>query len=355
MKYLNDLMVSRRGMLAGTAGLGAAAALAGCTGGTTPAGSTAGSAASGSSYEPVTLRVAYMPNLGSASSLFTAIEQGYFEEVGITVEPQQFEAGPAEITAMQSGDIDIAQIGHGAHSLCINGDAVVFQFDQLSQADAVVVDKSRVASAEELAGKTVGVSSGTSSEIILQFVLEDAGLTMDDINAVEMQVSGMTTALIQGQIDAAATWSPNTVTIEQELGENYLVLGTNIDYTDRAAFPSSFVCLPDYAEENAEVLARFGAAIEKAQVYRAENIEEVATLLADELGVPEDTLQQATGEGDWQGAADAIGDNETILGYYSAQQKVFLDNGTVEAEVPVEDYVKTDVMDQAYEIYQTIA
>lgn len=355
MKYLNDLMVSRRGMLAGTAGLGVAAALAGCTGGTTPAGSTAGSAAAETSYEPVTLRVAYMPNLGSASSLFTAIDQGYFEEVGITVEPQQFEAGPAEITAMQSGDIDIAQIGHGAHSLCIGGDAVVFQFDQLSQADAVVVDKSRVASAEELAGKTVGVSSGTSSEIILQYVLRDAGLTMDDINPVEMQVSGMTTALLSGQIDAAATWSPNTVTIANELGDNYLVLGTNTDYSDEVAFPSSFVCLPDYAEENAEVLARFGAAIEKAQVYRAENIEEVATLLADELGVPEDTLQQATGEGDWQGAADAIGDNETILGYYRAQQKVFLDNGTVEAEVPVEDYVKTDVMDQAYEIYQTIA
>ena len=354
MKYLNDLMVSRRGVLAGTAGLGAAAALAGCSGGGTTSGSTAGSAASGSSYEPVTLRVAYMPNLGSAASLFTAIEQGYFEEVGITVEPQQFEAGPAEITAMQSGDIDIAQIGHGAHSLCINGDAVVFQFDQLSQADAVVCDKSRVASAEELAGKTVGVSSGTSSEIILQFVLEDAGLTMDDINAVEMQVSGMTTALIQGQIDAAATWSPNTVTIEQELGENYLVLGTNIDYTDRAAFPSSFVCLPDYAEENAEILARFGAAIEKAQVYRAENIDDVASMLAGELGVSEDTMLQATGEGDWQGAADAIGDNETILGYYEAQQQVFLNNGTVEAEVPVEDYVKTDIMDQSYGIYETL-
>ena len=248
MKYLNDLMVSRRGMLAGTAGLGVAAALAGCTGGTTPAGSTAGSAAAETSYEPVTLRVAYMPNLGSASSLFTAIDQGYFEEVGITVEPQQFEAGPAEITAMQSGDIDIAQIGHGAHSLCIGGDAVVFQFDQLSQADAVVVDQSRVASAEELAGKTVGVSSGTSSEIILQYVLRDAGLTMDDINPVEMQVSGMTTALLSGQIDAAATWSPNTVTIANELGDNYLVLGTNTDYSDEVAFPSSFVCLPDYAE-----------------------------------------------------------------------------------------------------------
>ena len=356
MSNLNDFVLSRRSMLAGLGGLGlAVAGLAGCTGTTAPSGSTAGSASTGGSdYEPVTLRVAFMPNLGSAGTLFAAIDQGYFDEVGITVEPAQFQGGPAEITAMQSGDIDIAQIGHGAHTLCISGDATVFAFDQLSQADCVVVDKSKVPTAADLKGKTVGVSTGTSSEIILGLVLRDAGLTESDINKVEMDVSGMTTALISGQIDAAATWSPNTVTIEQELGENYLVLGTNIDYTDRAAFPSSFVCLPDYAEENAEILARFGAAIEKAQVYRAENIDDVASMLAGELGVSEDTMLQATGEGDWQGAADAIGDNETILGYYEAQQQVFLNNGTVEAEVPVEDYVKTDIMDQSDGIYETL-
>ncbi|MBM6907749.1 substrate-binding domain-containing protein [Collinsella intestinalis] len=353
MSNLNEFMISRRSVLAGLGGVGlAAAGLAGCSGNETPAQGSAGSAASGSDYEPVTLRVAYMPNLGSASSLFTAIDQGYFDEYGITVEPAQFQGGPAEITAMQSGDIDIAQIGHGAHSLCIGGDAVVFAFDQLSQADAVVCDKSKVASAEELAGKTVGVSSGTSSEIILQFVLRDAGLTMDDINPIEMDVSGMTTALLSGQIDAAATWSPNTVTIEEQLGDNYLVLGTNTDYSDEVAFPSSFVCLPDYAEENAEVLARFGAAIDKAQQYRAENIEEVAKLLSSELDVPEETMVAATGEGDWQGAVDCQGDTDTILGYYTAQQQVFLDNGTVEAEVPVEDYVKTDIMEEAYTLSQ---
>lgn len=351
MSNLNDFMVSRRSMLVGLGGLSlAVAGLAGCSNNeSAPAGS---SSSAGSDYEPVTLRVAYMPNLGSASSLFTAIEQGYFDEYGITVEPAQFQGGPAEITAMQSGDIDIAQIGHGAHSLCIGGDAVVFAFDQLSQADAVVCDKTKVASAEDLKGKTVGVSSGTSSEIILQFVLRDAGLTMDDINPIEMDVSGMTTALLSGQIDAAATWSPNTVTIKEQLGDNYLVLGTNTDYSDEVAFPSSFVCLPEYAEENAEVLARFGAAIDKAQVYRAENIDEVASLLATKLDVPEDTMLSATGEGDWQGAVDCQGDMDTILGYYTAQQQVFLDNGTVEAEVPVEDYVKTDIMEEAYTLSQ---
>ena len=310
----------------------------------TPAGTT--------EYEPATIRVAYMPNLGSASSLFTAIHQGYFEEVGLTVETSQFSGGPAEIAAMASGDIDISQIGHGAHSLCIQGDAVVFAFDQLSQADAVVANKSKgIETAADLKGKTVAVSSGTSSEIILQFVLADAGLTMDDINTVEMNVEGMTTALIAGQIDAAATWSPNTVTLEQTLGDNYLVLGTNTDYTDQAAFPSSFICTPEYAEANQDILVRFSQAILKAQVYRAENIDEVAKTLAADLDAPEDTMLLSVGEGDWQGAVDCMGDFDTIRSLYEAQQQVFLNNGTITEEVPVDNYVLFDVMQQAYEAY----
>ena len=140
-----------------------------------------------------------MPNLGSASSLFTAIDQGYFDEYGITVEPAQFQGGPAEITAMQSGDIDIAQIGHGAHSLCIGGDAVVFASTSSRRPTPSSATSRRSPPPRSSPGKTVGVSSGTSSEIILQFVLRDAGLTMDDINPIEMDVSGMTTALLSAR------------------------------------------------------------------------------------------------------------------------------------------------------------
>ena len=299
-----------------------------------PAIGTETPAADTPTYEPATVRVAYMPNLGSASSLFTAIHQGYFEEVGLTVEPAQFSGGPAEIAAMASGDIDISQIGHGAHSLCIQGEANVFAFDQLSQADAVVANKAKgIETAADLKGKTVAVSSGTSSEIILQFVLEEAGLTMDDIETIEMNVEGMTTALLSGQIDAAATWSPNN------------------DYTDQAAFPSSFICTPEYAEENHDILVRFSQAILKAEAYRAANIDEVAKTLAADLDAPEETMLLATGEGNWQGAVDCMGDFDTIRGYYEAQQQVFLNNGTVTEEVPVDNYVLFDVMEEAYTAY----
>ena len=121
-----------------------------------PAIGTETPAADTPTYEPATVRVAYMPNLGSAGSLFVGIEQGYFEEVGLTVETFEFQGGPAEIAAMASGDIDISQIGHGAHKLCIQGEAKIFQMDHTtSLSDVVVGNKAKgIETIEDLKGKT---------------------------------------------------------------------------------------------------------------------------------------------------------------------------------------------------------
>lgn len=357
MNKIDALGLTRRSFLkaAGAVGACGAGLMLGACGSNAQSTGSSDSKDSGSSskYEPVSVNVAFMPNLGSAGTLFAALDQGYFDKFNITVETKQFDAGPAEIAAMQSGDIDFAQIGHGAHALCIEGQAKIFSFEGNSQADCVVANKSHgISTAKDLKGKTIAVASGTSSEVILNYVLADAGLTKDDVTLTEMKVDGMTTAMIAGQIDACATWSPNTITLEEKLGDDYLVLGTNTDYTDKVAFPSSYVCLPDYADSNMEVLERFGAALDMGKVYRAEHIDEVAKLLADKLGLPEETLLQSTGEGDWQGAADAIGDTDKILGYYKAQQQVFLDNGRITEAVPVENYVLSEVITEGDKLYK---
>lgn len=357
MNKIDALGLTRRSFLKAAGAVGACGAglmLAACGSNAQSTGSSdSKDSGSSSKYEPVSVNVAFMPNLGSAGTLFAALDQGYFDKFNITVETKQFDAGPAEIAAMQSGDIDFAQIGHGAHALCIEGQAKIFSFEGNSQADCVVANKSHgISTAKDLKGKTIAVASGTSSEVILNYVLADAGLTKDDVTLTEMKVDGMTTAMIAGQIDACATWSPNTITLEGQLGDDYLVLGTNTDYTDKVAFPSSYVCLPDYADSNKEVLERFEAALDMGKVYRAEHIDEVAKLLADKLGLPEETLLQSTGEGDWQGAVDAIGDTDKILGYYKAQQQVFLDNGRITEAVPVENYVLSEVITEGDKLYK---
>ena len=65
--------------------------------------------------DPITLKVAYMPNYGSLWSVTTAINKGYMEEEGITIEMVEFQDGPTIIAAMESGSIDMGYIGQGAH------------------------------------------------------------------------------------------------------------------------------------------------------------------------------------------------------------------------------------------------
>ena len=67
--------------------------------------------------ENVTLNVAYMPNWGSLWAVATADAKGFFAEEGITVNMTAFENGPTEIAAMESGAMDVAFIGPGAHKL----------------------------------------------------------------------------------------------------------------------------------------------------------------------------------------------------------------------------------------------
>ena len=229
-----------------------ALSLAAC--GSTPSSTPASTPASGSTsastpasepaeeFETVDLRVAYMPNMGSNSLLATALNMGYFEQMGLNVTLTEFQGGPQEIAAMASGDIDISQIGHGAHALCIEGQAKIFHLDCTSLADAVVANTDKgISSIADLKGKTIAVSSGTSAEIILNLALASAGLTQDDVTLVEMDANGMVSAMVSGGVDACATWSPSTMTIANALGDKALTLATNNDYLVQVTFPSSFI------------------------------------------------------------------------------------------------------------------
>ena len=337
-----------------------ALSLAAC--GSTPSSTPASTPASGSTsastpasepaeeFETVDLRVAYMPNMGSNSLLATALNMGYFEQMGLNVTLTEFQGGPQEIAAMASGDIDISQIGHGAHALCIEGQAKIFHLDCTSLADAVVANTDKgISSIADLKGKTIAVSSGASAEIILNLALASAGLTQDDVTLVEMDANGMVSAMVSGGVDACATWSPSTMTIANALGDKALTLATNNDYVDQVTFPSSFITTEKFANENHDVLVRFSRALLMAQDYRADNIEEVAKWVAKQCKADEQTMLDCVGEGNWlTGEFVAAGlEDGTVKSYYENQQKVFIDAGRITEEVPVEDYVMFDVMEEA--------
>ena len=188
------------------------------------------------------LNIAYMPNYASLWSVVTGVNMGYFEEEGLNVKLVEFADGPTIIAAMESGSIDMGYIGPGAHKLCIQGRAKIFMLSQIGNADHVLVRHSKgIESYADLKGKKIGYSAGTSSEMILQYALEEAGLTYDDIEAYEMEVSSLVSAMVSGSVDAVAAWSPNTGTIIASDPDDIYSLCSNVTFSNRSVSPASWI------------------------------------------------------------------------------------------------------------------
>jgi len=300
------------------------------------------------------IKVAYMPNYASLATIVAAEGTGAFEKYGFDVELVEFADGPTIISAMESGSIDYAYIGTGAHKLCIQGRADVICFAQLSNADAVIGNTDKgVNTVEDLKGKKVAYSSGTSSEEILKATLGKANLTLDDIEAVEMDASAITTAMVSGKVDACATWSPNTLTIYNELGDKAVELGANKDFTDTNVSVSSFIAMPDKVQNNRDQVIRFVEAMYAGSDFRNTDFDQNCQYAADLTGLSIDSMTGSKLDADWVDAATIheLANNGEMLKYYEIQQKNFLESGAVEEEVPVENYVHFDIMNEAYDAY----
>lgn len=292
--------------------------------------------------EEITLNVAYMPNYASLCTVVAGMKKGYFEEQGIKVNLVEFADGPTIISAMESGSIDVGYIGPGAHKLAIQGKADIFAISHYGNADEVIGNTDKgVSKIEDLAGKTIAMASGTTSETILDLTLKQAGLTRDDVKVMDMDASAIVTAMLSGSVDAAATWSPNTFAIKKELGDKAVMLSNNKTFID--IFPSiaSWISNPGYAEKNPDILLRFTKALYKAMDYRTENPEEVAGWVAEQTALDKNAVLDQIYDGDWTTAAQVISSIEdgTMEEYYKAQQQNFIDSGAVTEEVVVSDYV----------------
>ena len=337
-------------------------ALAACGGGETtstpsgntgtPAGNTGTPAGNSETptVETVDINVGYMPNYGGLWSLMTAKEKGFFEEEGLNVTLTQFEDGPTIIAAMENGSVNFGYIGQGAHKLCVQGNATIIALSHISNGDALIGGPG-ISTVEDLKGKVVAYSSGTSSEDILRNALTAHNMTMDDIQAMDMDAPSIVTAMMSGGVDACATWSPNSLTILEGM-EGTTKLADNMTFSDTTVSLASWIATPKYLEENRDVTVRFVRALMKAMDYAADgNYEEVAQWCATQAALDYDTMYNQRGDADWltgKEVVDGVADG-TVKGYYELQQKNLLDGGSITEEdvCPVEDYVDFDLMTEA--------
>lgn len=182
--------------------------------------------------------------------LTLAKEAGLFKKHGLDVSIKKIPQKDRHL-ALASGDIQCAATTVETWVVWnANGVAgtQIFQLDKSYGADGMVV-KPGIASIKDLKGKTVAASApGTAPYFTLAWMLAKNGLSVKDVNVVNLEPQAAANAIIAGagNLDAAMTYEPylSAVRAKPEAGK---IIATTLDYP---MIMDTFGCAPKFLADN---------------------------------------------------------------------------------------------------------
>lgn len=159
-------------------------------------------------------------------------ELGYFEEQGVDVEVQLFSNYADGLNALNSGNVDmfVPALADIIPAYVSGADIKVIMVQDFSAGADGLIASSDINSVEELKGKNVAIELGGSDHLFLLKCLENAGLTENDVNLINMSTGDAANAFISGSVDAAAIWEPSLSMAQKETGGNILATSADAEY-----------------------------------------------------------------------------------------------------------------------------
>jgi NitT/TauT family transport system substrate-binding protein len=182
--------------------------------------------------------------------LTLAKEAGIYKKHGLDVTIKKIPQKDRHL-AIASGDVQCAAttietwIGWNAAGIATTQ---IFQLDKSYGADGMVV-KPAIQKIADLKGKTVAASApGTAPYFTLAWFLKKNGLSVKDVQVVNLEPQAAANAMIAGtaQLDAAMTYEPylSAVRAKPEAGR---IIATTLDYP---MVMDTFGCTPKFLADN---------------------------------------------------------------------------------------------------------
>lgn len=253
----------------------------------------------------IVLRVGYYGQGPYSTQLAVADKNGYFEEAfaddNVKIEYYSFAGGPAMNEAFLAGELDathgigdqpaISGIANG------NGSIIVSRVVENARGIGITVNyDSDIESVADLKGKTVALPIGTAAQKRFNLMIEDAGLSEEDVEVVNLtKHDEITAAYDKDEIDAAVS-SDIAYTIEEDEANQICRLLT--DFSDHPNY-AYLEFQEDFIEKHEEIVKEFLAALQKANDWYYENTEEGNRLVAEFDGIEVSDVEQANASVDF--------------------------------------------------------
>ena len=253
------------------------------------------------------INVGYFNNVTHAQALYMKA-QGTLDKAfdgKAKVKWTSFNAGPSEVEALFSGDIDIGYIGPVpaiSANVKSKGDVSIISGASQAGAELVKAPGSEIESAKDLDGKTVAIPQiGNTQHLCLLKLLSDNGLkTVEEggtVTVTAVENADIQNMMDQGNIDAALVPEPWGSTLVKNGAE--IVLDYNGVYMEGNYPVAVVVVRNEFLKEHPDLVKEFLKQHEAATDEINQNADEAAKIINDEINaatgksLSEDILQTA--------------------------------------------------------------
>jgi NitT/TauT family transport system substrate-binding protein len=255
-------------------------------------GDDGGGSGSGTAADPVTVRLAFFPNLTHAPAL-VGVEKGIFAEKlgsGAKLETKSFNAGPAEIEALFSKAIDIGYIGPNP---TINGFSQskgegLRVISGAASGGAALVVKPEIKSAAALKGKTLATPQlGNTQDVALRYWLKQNGLTATkegggDVKIRPQENADTLTTFQSGNIDGA--WVPEPWVARLVDAGGTVLVDEKTLWPGGKYILTNIIVRKEFLDQHPDVVKKFLEGQVAANDFIKSNVAESQQAVSDQIG-----------------------------------------------------------------------
>jgi putative hydroxymethylpyrimidine transport system substrate-binding protein len=297
---------------------------------------------------PFTLALDFYVNPDHAG-IFEAIDDGYFREAGLDVQPQTPSDPSAPIREVAAGRVDLA-ISYEPEVLLAHDQGLpvtaVAALVPTPLTSLIWLKSSGIQAVKDLRGKTIATAGIPYQEAYLATILERAGLETSDVKTVDVQ-QGLLPAILSGRAQAMLGGFLNVEGVDLELrGKDPMVIPV-----DKLGIPTYdelvLVANSDTLDARSEDIRLFLEALERG----------TKAAVADPAGAANDILKAGKGLDPKITAAEIRKTLPLLLpmdakhpyGYMDPNQwqrfaQFFADNGEIKALPQIDDVLTNELL-----------
>lgn len=255
--------------------------------------------------------------------VFIADQQNYFKAEGLDVAVRPFPSGAEATEGFRSGAAEFLVASDvPLIYLLVGGDVSMLAQFSANPDMLMIIGPKGMSGPADLKGRKVGLVTKSASEYLLYNYLKRAGMSLADVERINLAPFDQVPALVRGDVYALSSWAPFDLKIAQLSGDKFAKSSWN--QKENYVLFSGIIAKNEFTQKNPEVTAKVLRALIKAADYlRQTELKSSSADLARYLKTSPDDVQHVIANNKWDMAVGKeFLDTMTSIEAFLAEQKL---------------------------------